>query len=1127
MKKFFITFALILLSVISFGQSSTCENAVPFCTSMSYNIPLATNTTAQVGPSYDCLFTQPNPAWYYLQISNTGPLTVHMASSPGVVDIDFCAWGPFNSLTNVCNQLTVGNVVDCSYSFANTENCVIPNAVVGQFYVIVITNYGNVATNVAFSQTTGTGATDCTIIPPTCTTNAGIDQNICGLTASLTGDLTPNAPATSAIGLWSAVTTGTFSAPTNANTNVTVTTYNPFKFKLTETSNNACVAIDTVKVNFYEDPIYNFPNGQVASVCALSYQLVLQCTSIGTGIFSAQANTTGQWTWTGPVGALVTFTPNAQSMIATATVSLYGTYVFTYTGINGPCSSDASITVTFNANPFFMVNTTPESCVGSCDGTVSIIGAIPPYITNPTMPMSNLCAGNYSVTLTDMNGCSSQSPFTISTAISITHSEIHSDLICFNDNTGTIQLTTTGGTGSYSYIWTPPVSSNSQGSGLGVGAYSILVADGNGCNYTESITLTQPQLLTINATTTDSTICIGGSTLITTTTNGGNGTNTYLWNDLNPSANDLVSTIVSTLYQVVVKDINNCTATDQQMIYVSTQMVVTPTTTDVSCFGFSDGSVTLVISGGIQPYTYSWTSTNNTLTGLIANNYTVVVTDNYGCTSMIPYTINEPTQLTYTSLITQPLCNGQQGTIEINAAGGTPIYTYHWSNGYGNNIITLPAGDITLVLEDSHHCTVTNNFTITNPLSLTITGEHSKTICYGTSTDLYVNGMGGTFPYIYHWSTIETQPMITVSPLLTSQYTVTVEDANGCIAGPAYIVVNVLSQLSLSLALQDDTICLGNSARINADVSGGDGGPYMLYVNGEIMSSPIIVYPTSDQFYFVRLSDGCTIPSAYDTVFVAVEHVNVGFVADKLNGCEPFMVNFNNTSPTGYEYIWLFGDDEMSSSYCTQHEFSSGVYDITMSLKTKNNCLFTAFQPQLITSWEKPEAIFYQTPELVNTLNSEFTFNNNSLLNSSNYWSFGDGDTSNFDSPTHRYNGVGTYQVCLYVSSMHNCLDTVCHNVIVQDVTTFWSPNAFSPDNDGRNDKFKVFGYNINNNTYSFAVYDRWGNIMFETNTVDDEWDGKNANRETVPGGVYIWHCIYKDVMGAGHEKIGYVTVIR
>ena len=151
-------------------DNSHCADAYPFCTDEGmYEFPAGVNAgSGETGPDYDCLYTTPNPAWYYMKMSDPGDMDIYMYSTPSV-DIDFCCWGPFDDPISPCpNGLTSDKVVSCSYSVQPTEHCMIPaSAQTGEYYILVITNYSNQACNINFSKVGGSGSTDCSIIPPT------------------------------------------------------------------------------------------------------------------------------------------------------------------------------------------------------------------------------------------------------------------------------------------------------------------------------------------------------------------------------------------------------------------------------------------------------------------------------------------------------------------------------------------------------------------------------------------------------------------------------------------------------------------------------------------------------------------------------------------------------------------------------------------------------------------------------------------------------------------------------------------------------------------------------------------------------------------------------------------------
>jgi gliding motility-associated-like protein len=161
------------ISIVILNAQSTCQTAQPFCAGgvSGVTYPASVNSgAAQSGPNYGCLITQPNPAWYYLQVSNPGNLIIQIQGQsntfpfgPGQ-DVDFICWGPFSSLSGICSSLTAGNTVDCSYSGSFTETLTIPTGLTGEYYLVLITNFANVSQNILFSQIGGTGNTNCSLV---------------------------------------------------------------------------------------------------------------------------------------------------------------------------------------------------------------------------------------------------------------------------------------------------------------------------------------------------------------------------------------------------------------------------------------------------------------------------------------------------------------------------------------------------------------------------------------------------------------------------------------------------------------------------------------------------------------------------------------------------------------------------------------------------------------------------------------------------------------------------------------------------------------------------------------------------------------------------------------------------
>lgn len=247
MKHFYFFSLFVLTSIFSFGQGVDCSTAVEYCSNNTTTYPASTNTSAPVGPNYGCLGSQPNPAFFYFKISTSGSLTLSINSSANV-DVDFICWGPFNSLSAACASGLIGNSADCSYSATSSEICTISNGIAGQYYILMVTNYSNQATNINISQTSGNGYTDCQV----CIADIANDTaNFCPGTNNTINATITNASSCVWSGPGNYSYTGT-SAPLN-NVNSSMEGY-----YYATANDSGCASTDSIYVNITNDPVASF-----------------------------------------------------------------------------------------------------------------------------------------------------------------------------------------------------------------------------------------------------------------------------------------------------------------------------------------------------------------------------------------------------------------------------------------------------------------------------------------------------------------------------------------------------------------------------------------------------------------------------------------------------------------------------------------------------------------------------------------------------------------------------------------------------------------------------------------------------------------------------------------------------
>jgi gliding motility-associated-like protein len=475
-----------------------------------------------------------------------------------------------------------------------------------------------------------------------------------------------------------------------------------------------------------------------------------------------------------------------------------GNYTVTVTDSHG-CTRTATTTIT---QPAILTATATQSssvnCFGGNNGCAIATGTggtlAYTYLWNPTAQTTQtacgLSAGTYTVTITDARGCTRTDTAAITQPPLLTTASNHTDVNCFGGNNASAWTSPSGGTSPYIYSWSSsPVQTTQTATGLTAGSYTVVVTDQRGCNTTSIVTVTQPTQVTAAINSHTNASCFGQCNgTATATPGGGVGPYTYLWNPTAQTTQTAVN-LCSGLYVVTVTDSHGCSTTTSLPVSITQPIQLTDTASaidSVSCNGGNDGTVILTANGGTSPYTYAWSpnvSTTATASNLSALCYTIVVTDQNGCTTSTAACVRQPTAL-ISSLgsSTNVLCNGgNTGSASITATGGSPQYSYTWDPPVSTTsaAATLTAGNYTVTVTDQNGCSTTTSFTITQPPALTATWDSTSSTCGQSDGSAWVNPTGGVGPYTYSWSPTG-QTGQTATSIPAGSYQVTVTDSNGC-----------------------------------------------------------------------------------------------------------------------------------------------------------------------------------------------------------------------------------------------------------------------------------------------------------------------------------------------------------
>ncbi|MBI3512381.1 MAG: gliding motility-associated C-terminal domain-containing protein [Bacteroidetes bacterium] len=711
-----------------------------------------------------------------------------------------------------------------------------------------------------------------------------------------------------------------------------------------------------------------------------------------------------------------------------------------------------------------------------------------------------------------------------------------SNVTCNGFNNGSATVNISGGSPPFTYSWsTVPIQTTSTAINLSPGTYTCTITDAHGCTGTATVQITQPPPIVLNAAgfaTTCYNTCNGQAVVIPS---GGSGGFSYVWLPGNITTAAATNLCPGT-YTVTVTDINGCNISDTAIVGQPPQLIITSITSGPAYCNHASGTTSVTATGGSGSYSYLWnptSQTTNNATSLFPGSYSVTVTDGNGCTASASITVtNTPGVTLSVTSVNSPLCNAScNGSATVNASGGYPNYQYTWSTNPVQNSFTannLCAGTYNVIVTDSYNCSDSLTVQLTSPPPLTLSTGAAPIICIGQSYTMTAAASGGTPGYNYSWS--PNGP--TVSPSVTTTYTVVATDANGCQSSPQQITVQVYPAVTAAIS-GNQVVCNNTTANLTASAAGGIGGPYTYtWQPGNLNGISIQVHPVSTITYTVTVSDGCS-PSATATFTITVPPAPVAsFSYNDTAGCGQVCADFINTTPNLQSSLWLYGDGNTSTVNNPTHCFLSGTWPVTLISTDNNGCRDTVTIPNAIIVHSNPTADFILGPQPTTILEPNICFTDQSSSDViSWYWNFDDPNdqaTSTDQNTCHVYSDTGTYCASLIVTNQYGCWSTEMNCLMIKPYYSIYVPNAFTPNGDGMNDIFLPVGNDVDPDYYELTIYDRWGNLLFKTNSWGEGWNG------TVKGGskiaqidTYVWKINCKDREGQRHNLIGKVSIIK
>jgi len=475
-------------------------------------------------------------------------------------------------------------------------------------------------------------------------------------------------------------------------------------------------------------------------------------------------------------------------------------------------------------------------------------------------------------------------------------------------------IVASGGTGPYTYAWTPGSGTNADTSGLAAGNYTLLITDANACVANVVVTVTEPNALSLTPSSTDVT-CNGGTDgIASVTATGGNTPLSYLWDDPGTQITASATGLAAGTYKVVVMDANSSCPSDSVNVTVSepAAMVLTFSSNAENCGG-SDGDATVSVTGGTSPFTYLWddplSQTNATATGLPAGSYTVMVTDSNGCPNSVTDSVQGTASLGLTTASTNPsACGVADGDATVTVLVGTSPYNYLWNDPGTQTDSTatgLAAGIYTVAVTDINICTSTITVTLTDPGAPTLVPTSNDAICKGDTGSVAVTAFGSG-PFTYTWSSTPAQTTSTASGLVAGTYNVTVVDAGGCSNFTSATITEPATAVTITSVTTTDISCNGlTDGTASAVATGGTGTLTYSWSSGGSTQNITGLGAGGDTLTVTDANNCSATDNSTNIVEPAVLGITLAATNVVCNGDGNGTIASTTTGGTGtYSYLW-------------------------------------------------------------------------------------------------------------------------------------------------------------------------------------------------------------------------------
>jgi gliding motility-associated-like protein len=849
------------------------------------------------------------------------------------------------------------------------------------------------------------------------------------------------------------------------------------------------------------------------------------------------------YAWT-PNDGNLSCTDCANPTITPTGASTYTLDVMTADG----CTDQATVNITINTLDVMVAESlTNPSCPGTSTGAIdlTVTGNEAAFFyawsdgPSTTEDRTNLDAGTYMVSISNADGCEEVFTYELTERpfLSIALNEVI-NVTCFGGSTGEVRVTTTGGTPPYTFLWDDPNAQDDEDAGaLTIGTYNLMVTDAVGCTTMINAVVNQPDDLAISFRSQDVACRNDDTGYAVAIPAGGNGGYTYAWS--NSGAQDSIFTLSAGTYEVTVTDQLGCTAVNRvTLLEPAMPLTATIAQTEQGCFNASANRAEVMPSGGSPGYTFLWSNAEITAEAIAlpSGQNSVTITDAGGCAEVFNILLQDLQEITINIIATVPSCNnrtdGRLGAVPTGGAGTRESdYSYRWSNnGTDVAIINLP-GDIlySVTVTGPRGCTGEAARFLPAPPPITFTVDETLVTCFGEANGgLTISNIGGpnVGNFDLQWNAAAgggTSPSISDLPA-GNNYGLVITDIEGC-SVDTVLTISEPPVLGTTLT-KIDVSCFGEfDGRLSALGSGGVGGYQYAWSTGSNQNQ---IAGLSAGMYTLTLTDANQCEDITSIEVLQPGAINVTAISEAAI-CQGEATGTISTSGVGGRQPYLFGlENQGFSRNMTFIGLAAG--DYVAFIRDSSGCQAST----TVTVTDGPEfslvlpadstIIFGDSIDLIPVVTGGI----DTIIY--NWRGSYDGTLSCLDclAPS----AMPEYEIDynLVITDGNGCSDDGRFRVSVRKIREVAIPTGFTPNDDLQNDRLVVHG-RPGTKVVSFAVYDRWANLLYEANDFDVNdvgmgWDGTSKG-QLVNAGVYLYKLVIEYEDASREVLSGETTLIR